>query len=115
MADLGKGEKLTGALERLASVIDSHAGRDTGISYTAKLLSGGPKTCAKKFGEEAVEFALAVAGEGEADVAAEAADALYHMLVALKARGVALDAVGAALASREGRSGLEEKASRPKN
>ncbi len=38
---------------------------------------------------------------------------LYHLIVLLEARGVALDAVMAELAGRTGRSGLEEKASRP--
>jgi phosphoribosyl-ATP pyrophosphohydrolase len=44
----------------------------------------------------------------------EAADLLYHLLVLLEARGVTLAEVEAALGERLGRSGLEEKASRPR-
>ena len=44
--------------------------------------------------------------------AAESADLLFHLLVLLKARGVKLEDVEAALAQRTGMSGLEEKASR---
>jgi phosphoribosyl-ATP pyrophosphohydrolase len=45
---------------------------------------------------------------------AETADLLYHLLVLLEARGVTLAEVEAALAERVGRSGLDEKASRPR-
>ena len=38
---------------------------------------------------------------------------LYHLLVVLQARGVALDDVMAALERRTSQSGLVEKASRP--
>jgi phosphoribosyl-ATP pyrophosphohydrolase len=37
---------------------------------------------------------------------------LYHLLVLLKARGVTLAEVEAVLATRQKKSGLEEKASR---
>jgi len=81
-------------------------------SYTAKLLSEGAERCAKKFGEEAVEAALAaVSGNAEA-LTAEAADVLYHLLVMLEAGGVSLDAVMAELKSRTAQTGLAEKASR---
>ena len=114
-SELGAGAALAGALTRLAGVIDAHAASDPDISYTAKLLKKGPFHCGKKLGEEGVECALATASQSEQELAAEAADLLYHLLVALKSRGVSLDAVGDVLASREGRSGLEEKASRPKD
>jgi phosphoribosyl-ATP pyrophosphohydrolase len=45
-------------------------------------------------------------------LAAEAADLLYHLLVVLQARGVALAEVEAVLAERTRQSGLQEKASR---
>ncbi len=100
-------------LDALAQTIEARRGEDPSKSYTAKLLTEGPPKCAKKFGEEAVEFALAVAAQDDAAVAAEAADALYHLLVALAARGVPPDAVAEALAKRRGVSGLEEKSGRP--
>ena len=68
--------------------------------------------CAKKLGEEAVETALAAIGEDRERLIGEAADLIYHLLVLLEARGVALAEAGAALAARTRQSGLDEKASR---
>jgi phosphoribosyl-ATP pyrophosphohydrolase len=100
-------------LDRLAATIAARKGADPATSYTAKLLVGGPALAAKKFGEEAVEAVIA-ATQGDAEaLAAESADVIYHWLVLLAAAGVDLDAVAAKLEAREGRSGLEEKASRP--
>jgi phosphoribosyl-ATP pyrophosphohydrolase len=106
--------ELGAVIMRLAATIEARKGASPEASYTAKLLSEGASKCAKKFGEEAVELALAAAGESEARVASEAGDVLYHLLVLLAARGVAPSAVAEALATREGRSGHEEKASRSK-
>jgi phosphoribosyl-ATP pyrophosphohydrolase len=83
-------------------------------SYTRKLLDKGAAQCAKKFGEEAVEAVIAVTGEERDRVIGEAADVLYHLLVMLKARGVTLAEVEALLETRTKKSGLEEKASRPR-
>ena len=99
-------------LTRLAATIAARKGADPASSYTAKLLSDGPERCAKKFGEEAVETVIAaVSGDADA-VAAESADLIYHWLVLLAASGVSLNEVAAKLQARDGRSGLEEKASR---
>ena len=81
-------------------------------SYTAKLLAGGPAKPAKKLGEEAVEAAIAAVQGDHDGLVGEAADVLYHLLVMLAARGVTLAEVEAALALREGLSGVEEKARR---
>ncbi|HCJ16024.1 MAG TPA: phosphoribosyl-ATP diphosphatase, partial [Hyphomonas sp.] len=54
----------------------------------------------------------AVRRESDAHVASEAADVLYHAFVALRSRGVSLDAVAAALEKRQGISGIDEKAGR---
>lgn len=99
-------------LDTLSQTIADRAGADPGESYTAKLLAAGPLKCAKKFGEESVELALAAAAQDDAAVAAEAADVLYHLLVLLAARGVPPEVVAQALAARMGTSGLEEKANR---
>src|SRR5664279_3869954 len=69
-------------------------------SYTRALLDQGIDACAKKLGEEALETSLAAVGESRKRVIAEAADLLYHLLIVLKARGVALKDVEAALAKR---------------
>lgn len=112
---LGPTSDLNAVLAELAATIDARAGGDPSQSYTAKLLAAGPLKCAKKLGEEATELALALAAEGDDAVASETADLLYHLLVALRARGVPLDTIATALEARQGRSGLEEKANRPKD
>ncbi len=99
------------AIERLSAVIESRRGGDPAVSWSAKLL-GDPALAAKKLGEEAIETVIAAA-KGDADgLAAESADLVYHWLVVLAAAGVSLDDVAAKLEAREGRSGIEEKASR---
>ena len=100
-------------IERLARTLESRANDDPNSSYTAKLLDAGPVKIAKKLGEEGVEAALATARGTEAELTAEAADLLYHLLVALQARKVPLQAVADMLSGREGVSGVTEKASRP--
>jgi phosphoribosyl-ATP pyrophosphohydrolase len=81
-------------------------------SYTAKLLGEGVERCAKKFGEEAVELALAAVLADRSQIRSEAADALYHLLVLLEATGVPLSDVLTELAGRMKQTGIEEKASR---
>ncbi|MGB6534833.1 MAG: phosphoribosyl-ATP diphosphatase [Xanthobacteraceae bacterium] len=81
-------------------------------SYTRKLVDRGVAHCAKKLGEEAVEAAIAAVAEDRERTIAEAADLLYHLLVVLHVRGIALDEVEAELAARTRQSGLDEKAAR---
>ena len=100
-------------LRRLEGTIASrnkHTSADS--SYTASLLAGGAQKCAKKFGEEAVEAALAAVSGDKSHLTAEAADVLYHLIVMLAQQDVSLNDVADALAAREGRSGHDEKASR---
>jgi len=102
-------------LDDLARIIAARAGADPDSSWTAKLLAKGPEKCAGKFGEEAVEAIIeAVKGDRER-LTSEAADVLFHLLVMLQSRGVALDDVMAELARRQGTSGLAEKAARSKD
>ena len=105
-------DSLGEAIDALATEIDARALADPEASYTAQLIAQGPGRCAKKLGEEGVELALAIASGEEASIRGEAADLLYHFLVALKSVGVAPAAVAAELASRRGTSGLAEKANR---
>lgn len=104
----GLDETLRVLMERIAARRDA----PTDQSYTASLLAAGPARCAKKFGEEAVEAAIAGAlGDREALIA-EAADTLYHLCVLLMANRVSLEDVAVALNGRAGQSGLAEKAAR---
>lgn len=101
-------------LERLFAVIESRKGADASSSYTAKLFAGGQTAIAKKLGEEAVETILAATTETNKELTAESADLLYHLLVMWAEAGLKPEEVWAELAKREGRSGIEEKASRDK-
>lgn len=99
-------------LSRLAATIAARKGADPESSWTAKLLAKGPEKCAEKFGEEAIE-AIVEAVRGDRDrLTSEAADVLYHLMVMLTARDIALDDVLAELDRRAGQSGVAEKASR---
>ncbi len=100
------------ALDRLAATIAARKGADPDSSWTAKLLAKGPEKCAEKFGEEAVEAIIEAVKGDRARLTAEAADVLYHLLVMLAARDVALADVLAELERREGTSGIAEKAAR---
>jgi cyclase len=101
-------------LDELFAVIESRRGGDPEASYTARLLAGGVETVAAKVSEEAAEAVTAGTSEDPARLAAESADLLYHLLVLWAARGLAPEAVWAALAARRGTSGLAEKAARGK-
>jgi phosphoribosyl-ATP pyrophosphohydrolase len=94
------------------TIAERAATGDPATSYTARLIADGVERAAKKFGEEAVEAALAAVGEDKTALVKEAGDVLYHLLVMLQARGVSLDAVMAELEQRTRQSGLAEKASR---
>ncbi|MFO1131707.1 MAG: phosphoribosyl-ATP diphosphatase [Hyphomicrobiales bacterium] len=105
-------------LDVLAALADEVSRRKSAApetSYTAKLLSQGVEKCAKKFGEEAFELALAAVLRDRAHATAEAADVLYHLLVLLAASDVPVSDVMTELARRQGVSGLAEKASRAKD
>jgi phosphoribosyl-ATP pyrophosphohydrolase len=102
----------TFTIQDLAARIKTRAAASAEVSYTRKLLDRGVAHCAKKLGEEAIETALAAVAEDRDRVIAEAADLVYHLLVVLEARGIALAEVEAALAGRQSQSGLDEKASR---
>ncbi len=99
-------------LQDLEKRVQARAQAGADASYTRALLDKGVTHCAKKLGEEAVELAVAAVGEDRDRVVAEAADVLYHLLVVLHARGIALAEVESALAERTRQSGLDEKAAR---
>jgi phosphoribosyl-ATP pyrophosphohydrolase/phosphoribosyl-AMP cyclohydrolase len=89
-----------GRLARLERTIAERAEADPAESWTARLLAEGPKRAAQKVGEEGVETALAGAAGDDAELASEAADLIYHLLVLLKARGLSSQDVLEVLAAR---------------
>ena len=102
-------------LKDLAETIRARRKAAPDTSYTRKLLDAGPEKCAKKLGEEATETIIAALVQTDDDLKNEAADLLYHLLVLLESRMVDFDDVLQKLRQREGLSGLDEKAARPKN
>ncbi len=89
-------------LQRLARVIEQRAEADDAEnSYTARLLNDRNLRL-KKITEEAGELAVACADEDVAAVADEAADLLYHTLVACRAAGVRLEDIVESLRKRHG-------------
>ena len=102
----------TGTLERLEATIAARRGANPDSSYVAKLHSSGLAKIAQKLGEEATETVIAALAEDEKALTGEAADLLFHLLVLLGAKGIALDDVLAELDRREGISGITEKAAR---
>lgn len=103
----------TFTLADLERIVAERASASPEESWTAKLIAAGPERAAKKLGEEAVEAVIAAVKGDRDELIAESADLLYHLLVVLKARNVALRDVLSQLEARTVRSGLAEKAARP--
>jgi len=101
-------------LQRLEEVIASRRGGDPEASYVARLNAKGVEKIAQKLGEEAVEAVIAAMGQDRDALVGEAADLVFHLLVLLGHKDIALAEVLAELDRREGTSGIAEKASRSK-
>jgi phosphoribosyl-AMP cyclohydrolase / phosphoribosyl-ATP pyrophosphohydrolase len=86
-------------LAELAHVLAARIGDRPEGSYTARLL-GDRNLRLKKLGEEASELAVACADEDAERAAEEAADLLYHTLVACAAIGVDADRILESLQKR---------------
>jgi phosphoribosyl-ATP pyrophosphohydrolase/phosphoribosyl-AMP cyclohydrolase len=69
-------------------------------SYTSRLFAKGLNKIAQKVGEEAVELVIEAKDDNAELFKSEAADLLYHMLVLLAEKNVALDEVLEALRER---------------
>lgn len=88
------------AITALATVIESRVqGAESGAGYTRRLLADRNLRL-KKLGEETAELVLALADDDTARATEEAADLLYHMLVALRAQAITLQDLRHALAAR---------------
>jgi phosphoribosyl-ATP pyrophosphohydrolase len=99
-------------LFRLETVLRERKNAAAGTSYVAALYAKGLDAVLKKVGEEATETILAAKGADTAHLTRETADLLFHTLVMLAAKDVALADVLAELERREGISGLEERKAR---
>ena len=70
-------------------IADRHAAMPAG-SYTTSLFSDGKARIAQKVGEEGVELALARMKDDGTEIANEAADLLFHIIVLLQDAGLKL-------------------------
>lgn len=98
--EIAHGADALGALDRTIAQRAAEQG-EAGKGYTRKLLADRNLRL-KKLGEEAAELAVACADGDAPRATAEAADIIYHTLVALRALGLSLDAVRAELQARAG-------------
>lgn len=99
-------------LARLEAILEQRKSAAASASYTKTLYDGGASRIGAKLREEAEELAHAIAAESEARVTSEAADVLFHVMVALRSRDVSLEAVLHELERRTGTSGIDEKRTR---
>ena len=99
-------------LFRLEALLHQRKNADAGSSYVASLYAKGLDAVLKKVGEEATEAILAAKGDDKTHLTKEAADLIFHTLVMLAAKNVALADVLAELERREGTSGFDEKKTR---
>ena len=97
-------------LLNLVKIIRDRKNKDEDKSYTSLLLSGGLSKCIDKMEEEFGELKEAL--NGKSNIVHEAADTVYHILVALEAADVKFEDVLKELENRKKQSGLEEKNNR---
>lgn len=88
-------------LDRLERVLRARAEDRPDGSYTVRLLDD-ENLRLKKLGEETAELVVALATGDRDRSVEEAADLVYHLLVALRAEGIGIDDVRNALGSRAG-------------
>lgn len=91
-----------GFLAHLDALVKSRRDSMPEGSYTTSLFQAGAARVAQKVGEEGVELALARMKDDPKEMASEAADLLFHMLVLLADAGLSLDDALAVLRERHG-------------
>ena len=97
-------------LINLVKIIRDRKNKDEDKSYTSSLLSGGLSKCIEKMEEEFGEFKEAL--NEKSNIAHEAADTIYHLLVTLEAADIKFEDVLKELENRKKNSGIEEKKNR---
>jgi phosphoribosyl-ATP pyrophosphohydrolase len=89
-------------LDELFTVIEDRKETLPEDSYTASLFTHekGENAVLEKLGEETTEFMLAVKDDDAEEIAHEAADIVYHLLVTLSMQEMEIDELRAELAKR---------------
>jgi len=95
-----QGPQGLGWLAQLTALIEGRKISDPETSYTAKLLQGPLTKCAQKVGEEGIETVIAALAETDAELTAEAADLIYHLMVLLAAKNLSLNDIVHTLRTR---------------
>ena len=91
---------IEGFLSKLYGLIEDRKEMRPEGSYTTYLFNSGIDKILKKVGEESAETIIAAKNESSAELVAEASDMIYHLLVLLVERGVALEDIARELESR---------------
>ncbi len=97
---MSKGNPRRMTLEDLERVVQEREKSRPKDSYTVKLLEEGRNKVAKKVIEEAAELGIEVISGPRERIVAEAADTLFHIVIALRSRGINLSAVYVELMER---------------
>jgi|SRR5690349_7623744 len=100
------------AIDRLARTIEARKRSTADKSYTKSLIDGGTEKIVDKIQEECAELVVELREGGDDEIVHEAADLVFHVMVGLAAKGVAIDRVWQELDRRSGKSGHVEKAER---
>ncbi len=103
-----------GIIDAVYGVILQRKNNPPPKSYVHSLMAKGVAAINAKITEEASEVAEAGKEKKDADVVYEAADLIFHLLVLLGFRDIAIADVYKELSRRFGVSGIEEKESRKK-
>lgn len=80
-------------LYQLEQLLATRKSADPSSSYTAQLYASGTRSIAQKVGEEGVETALAATVNDRHELANEASDLLYHLLVLLQDQNLDLSTI----------------------
>ncbi len=91
-----------GVLAELMRVVGARLKERPPGSYTGRLAEKGLDHTLRKVGEEAAELIIAAKAESDLRLAEEAADLVFHVLVALGQRGVSFSRVLDVLRERRG-------------
>ncbi len=89
-----------GFLYRLENIINKRIDENDSNSYTNNIFKKGINKAAQKVGEEAVELIIEAKDNNIDLFKNEAADLLYHLLILLKIKGIALSEVEEVLIDR---------------
>jgi len=101
-------------IDKLYHTLLERKSADKNSSYVASLYHKGENSILKKVVEEAGELCFAVKDDDKDEIIYEAADLLFHSMVALAYKNIHPEAILNELKRREGVSGIEEKNSRTK-